>query len=300
MGCARYLLGILWFTAALAGRAQTTAFATAADLAGWRSECGAWSVQDGALVQTDAGTTRTAIWFPATAWADVDLSVEFLIHPAGDGVRAPGIVYRAQDQETYCYVHFDLKNSQVVWVRSAPGKEWTDARRHRVTGLKAGVWQSARLLAKGGEHQVFLDGRLLFTEQDDTLKGGVVGLRAGQGHIGFRNLRVTGTPFALPASFEVRVAPCTVVCADAGAALTRRSPTSAAPGPASCCASSTPVTVTSVCPRSGSRTAPASPCAVRPTTVGRGRRPRPWWIRPSTIATVPSRSLPTATCSWPT
>ncbi len=208
---------VLLAAATRAAEGEAVAFDKAADLAGWQAESGDWAVQDGALLQNDAGLSRGVLWRPERAWSALDLSVEFFIHPVGEGVRAPGLIYHAVDQDTYYYLHFDLRNSQVVWVRSAPGREWTDARRHRVPGLKAGAWQTARVVCRDGEHQAFLDGELLFTEKDDTLKGGVVGLRAGQGRIAFRNLRVEGEPVGLTAPFRVQVAPFRVVCRDAGA-----------------------------------------------------------------------------------
>jgi hypothetical protein len=203
--------------AGLAVGVETLRFGHAGDVADWQVECGAWSLRDGILGQADSGSGRAAIWRPGQAFADLDLTVEFFIHAVGAGVKAPGIVYRAIDQETYCYIHFDLKNSQVVWVRSAVGKEWTDARRHRTPALKAETWQTARVVCTGPEHQVYLDGQLLFTERDDTLPSGVVGLRAGQGRIDFRNLRIEGTPAVPSPPFVVRVPPFAVVCADAGA-----------------------------------------------------------------------------------
>lgn len=210
-------IALLMLSAAVAARADTTRFDQPGDLAGWSVESGSWSITDSALLQADSSASRTITWRPGSSYGDVDITVEFLIHPDGEGVKAPGLVYRAQDQETYYYIHFDLKNSQVVWVRSAAAKEWTDARRHKETGLKAGVWQTARVACTGAQHQVYLDGRLLFSETDDTLKGGVTALRTGQGKVAFRNLRLDGTPFALAAPFQVRVAPYSVVCSDAGA-----------------------------------------------------------------------------------
>lgn len=201
----------------LAGFAETTVFDKPADFAAWRTESGTWAVSEGALRQSEAGLSRAVTWLPAPAYSDVDVSVEFLISPDGEGVKAPGIIYRAVDQDSYYYLHFDLKNSQVVWVRSAPGKEWTDARRHRCGDLKAGQWQTARVVCRGDTHEVTLDGKLLFTEKDATLGQGRLALRTGQGRIAFRNLAVSGTEVPSAKPFTVQVAPYTTVCSDAGA-----------------------------------------------------------------------------------
>ncbi len=188
-----------------------------AELAGWKTELGDWRVADGALLQAAEGLPRTITWQPAVAYSDLDVSVEFLIHPVGEGVRAPGLVYRAVDQRTYYYIHFDLKNSQVVWVRAEPQREWADARRHKCADMKAGQWQTARVVCRGDEHQVYLDGKLLFTEKDDKLKSGVVALRTGQCRTSFRNLKVEGTRVEPATPFEVKIPPFFTVCADAGA-----------------------------------------------------------------------------------
>ena len=188
-----------------------------ADYSAWTAEVGEWSVQDGALLQASESLSRTITWLPGKAYSDIDISVEFYVHPAGSGVRAPGLVYRAQDADTYYYIHYDHKNSQVVWVRSALGNEWTEARRHRPITFTVGEWHTARVVAAGDEHKVYLDGELLFTEKDHTIKSGVVALRTGQARVSFRNLGVEGVPVALAEPFEVRLPAYTTVCADAGA-----------------------------------------------------------------------------------
>lgn len=197
--------------------AEQFSFDDAADLERWMVEFGNWEVSDGALLQKEAGAGRTMLWLPDAAFSDVDVSAEFYIHPVGSGVKAPGIAYRARDQYTYYYIHFDLRNSQVVWVRSTPEREWTEARRHPFAGLKAEHWQTARVVCEGETHKVFLDGELLFTETDGTIPSGVVGLRTGQGRVAFRNVTIEGKEAQLDDSFKVQKAPYSIVCSDAGA-----------------------------------------------------------------------------------
>lgn len=215
----RYGMG-LWvlLAAGLAMGGEPLRFGSAGQEAAWQVECGVWSLAaDGVLSQADSQADRTAIWRPGQAFADLDLTVALFIHPDGNGVKAPGVVYRAVDSETYYYIHFDLKNSQVVWVRSTPGNEWTDARRHKTPALKPQTWQTARIVCRGAEHEVFLDGVRLFAERDATLASGVIGLRAGEGRVAFRDLRIEGTAQAPAPPFVVRIPPYTVLCADAGA-----------------------------------------------------------------------------------
>ncbi len=185
-------------------------------LEGWQAESGNWRVEDGAFLHPDTAAGRSALWLPDHAYSDVDISLDYYIHPVGEGVRAPGIIYRAADQYTYYYIHFDLANSQVVWVRSAPGNEWTEARRHRPIEMKAEQWQTVRVKCQGDTHEVYLDGELLFTETDDTLKQGVIGLRAGQGKISFRNLSLDGTRAEMDPPFKLVPPKYITVCSDAG------------------------------------------------------------------------------------
>ena len=185
-------------------------------LEGWQPESGNWRIEDGTLLHPDVSAGRSALWLPDHTYADVDISVEYFIHPEGDGVRAPGVIYRAVDQYTYYYVHFDQKNSQVVWVRSASGNEWTEARRHRPIAMKTGEWQTVRIKCQGDTHEVYLDGSLLFSEKDATLKHGAVGLRAGQGKIAFRNLSLDGTRVLMDPPFKLVPPKYLTVCSDAG------------------------------------------------------------------------------------
>lgn len=196
--------------------AQEFAFDKPEDFEGWETEFGNWRIEEGALLQPEAGPNRTITWLPGAVYGDIDISVEFFIHPVGDGVKAPGLVYRARNQDEYYYIHYDLKNSQVVWVRSEAGQEWAEARRHRPFAMREGEWHTARVVCTGDEHQVYLDGNLLFTERDDAISAGVVALRTGQGRVSFRNLRLAGTAAELETPFTVRLAPFLTVCSDAG------------------------------------------------------------------------------------
>ncbi len=190
-------------------------FDTPDALGEWLTDNDSWRVEDGALRQPMAGLHHAYAFLPG-AYSDVTVEVRFLIRPEGAGVKAPGIIYRAADERTYYYVHFDSKNSQVVWVRSSDEGEWTDARRHRSVALSEDEWHTARIEAVGAEHRVFLDGELLFTEEDDTIPAGLIGLRTGQGDISFDDLHVEGTPAELAEPFTLTRVPFVTVCADAG------------------------------------------------------------------------------------
>ncbi|HHX41508.1 MAG TPA: DUF1080 domain-containing protein [Armatimonadetes bacterium] len=186
------------------------------DLSGWEVEYGRWRAEEGTLLQTEVGPARTIIWRPGKAYSDLDLTIPFKASSEGDGVKAAGVVYRAVSQEEYYYIHYDVRNSQVVWVRSAPGKEWTDARRHRWPELRAETWHTTRVVVRGDRHEVYLDGKRLFTETDGTLQAGVIGLRTGQGRIAFGTARLEGTEVSLDRPFVVLKPPFSDLCTDAG------------------------------------------------------------------------------------
>lgn len=207
---------LLLLCAATGWCADVFPFATDADLKDWQVEVGTWRIADGLLLADEPGLRRCAIWRPAVAYQDVDLSVEFCAYPEGGGVRAPGIVYRARTQNEYNYIHFDHLNQQVVWVRSGPQREWLEARRHKVP-LRLGEWTRARVVVRGETHEVYLNDQLLFTERDPNVCAGVVGLRVGQGKVGFRNLRIEGVPVAMDPPFVVKPPAWVNVCTDAGA-----------------------------------------------------------------------------------
>ncbi|MCD6361249.1 MAG: DUF1080 domain-containing protein, partial [Armatimonadetes bacterium] len=177
-------------------------FEDPAQMEQWLPESDHWAIEDGVLRQSDYMQRGTVCFLPR-AFSDVTVEVRFFIHKAGRGVRAPGVVYRAADDGTYYYVHYDHKNSQVVWVRNEPGRGWRadNTHRHPNTPISVGEWHTARVEVEGDTHRIYLDGKLLFEQKDDVIPAGVVGLRAGQGDISFDDLRVEGTPVELEEEF---------------------------------------------------------------------------------------------------
>ena len=183
----------------------------------WLADIEDWRIEDGALRQPLAGLHHTYCFLPQ-AFSDVTVEARFFIHDSGAGVRAPGLIYRAASEDRFYYVHYDSKNSQVVWVREEPGLGWTaeNTRRHRVT-IAPEQWHTARAQVEGATHHIYLDGEELFTVEDDKIPAGVVGLRAGQGDISFDDFTATGTSAELEEEFTVTRIPFTTVCEDAGA-----------------------------------------------------------------------------------
>ncbi len=194
------------------------AFDKPGDRDAWLADTDTWIIEDGALRQTQESLRGTLCFLPR-CFSDLTIQARFFIHPVGRGVKAPGLIYRAMDEETFYYIHYDSKNSQVVWVRSEPGLGWTseNTHRHRPVTISEGEWHTAKVEVAGATHKVYLDGELLFTQEDDKLTKGVVGLRCGQGDVSFDDFQVTGIPATLEEEFTVTRVPYMTVCADAGA-----------------------------------------------------------------------------------
>ncbi len=98
-----------------------------------------------------------------------------------------------QDSTRHYYVHFDSRHSQVLIVRVDPGKPWNELKRVPRVTIQPNVWHKARFELKAGHLAAYLDGKLIAEADDATYQAGVIGLRAGQGHILFDDLRVKGT-----------------------------------------------------------------------------------------------------------
>lgn len=163
----------------------------------WLPQTRDWLVRDGCYEHTEPRRPGTITWLKSPVFADFDLAVRFYIEPEGSGVRAPGIVFRSQDSETYYYVHYDSKHSQVIIVRSCVGNPWNELARVRGVTITSGEWHAARVTTEGDHFTAYLDGKLVAEANDAVLNAGLIGLRAGEGHVRFDDLRVTGTPGSL-------------------------------------------------------------------------------------------------------
>jgi len=159
----------------------------------WLPQTREWRMRDGCYEYPEPLRMGTIAWLTTPVLADLDLSVRFFIEPQGNGVRAPGVVFRSQDSATHYYVHYDSRNSQVILVRSEPGNEWIELRRVPGVPISAGEWHTARVTCEAAHIAVHLDEKLIAEADDATLGAGRIGLRAGQGHIRFDDLQVSGT-----------------------------------------------------------------------------------------------------------
>lgn len=172
-------------------------------------------ITDGELVLNGRGQEQAKAFYLPQEWDDVSLEASFLVEPADVGVLACGFVVRAQDAETYYYVHYD--RTQAILVRSSRDRGWNEIQRLGGLEKPAGQWHHAKLEATGHTLRVYLNGKLLFESEDQVLAGGRIGFYAGQGLVRIKDIKVSGesrpaeTPFAVPSPRYV------YVCTDAGA-----------------------------------------------------------------------------------
>ncbi|MBI3920042.1 MAG: exo-alpha-sialidase [Armatimonadetes bacterium] len=159
----------------------------------WVSQYGTWVMRNGRCEQVDASAEGAYLFRPDTQLADLDFSVRFLAKSGGVGVRAPGMVFRAVSNMDCYYVHYDTRNSQVLLVLQTEMKEWTELARVRGVKIAQNQWHVGRVIGRGPQIEVYLDGSLVATATDSTFPAGAIGLRAGQGVVWFDGLKVEGT-----------------------------------------------------------------------------------------------------------
>ncbi len=189
----------------------------------WEPQTRTWVMRDGCYEQTDATLPNTVSYLREPVFGDVVVSVWFKIVGDGpaSGVKAPGIVFRSISAQREYWAHFDSRGQQLLLQRQTdptPGAE-RDVKR---CGLKItrGEWHEARVECAGTHLAVSFDGRVVLEVDDATFAAGKVGLRAGQGHVLFDDLRVSGVKASLKGKWEmIRMAAhkYQVLCSDAGA-----------------------------------------------------------------------------------
>lgn len=162
-----------------------------------------WEMRDGMLEATEPRRRGTVIWRTDHVFGDVSVTVRFRIIETGWGVRAPGIVLASADSSHYYYVHYDSGGSQVIIVRHSRAESWHELARARSIEIPRDTWHEARFELRGGELTAWLNGERILSASDASYEVGVVGLRAGQGHIQFDDLRVEGARATADAEWEL-------------------------------------------------------------------------------------------------
>lgn len=218
----RGLLLAAWLLVVLAGifRQAAVAEELAIDLSA-PGAAGQWvfpeetaAIQDDELV-LDGLQQMSRAFFTPLEWEDVTLRAKFLVEPDDRGVLACGFVVRAQDAQTYDYVHFD--RAQAILVRSDSSGAWNEIKRVGGLDKPAGTWHVGELQATGDTLKVTLNGKVLYEAKHPGLQGGRIGFYANQGRAHVKEIRVTGSALKAAERFVVPPPMFAYVCRDAGA-----------------------------------------------------------------------------------
>lgn len=193
-------------------------FTLPVDQADWVYEYERWHVAGSALRQPVANGYFEKLWLPHAAFGDLDFSVEFMIASNSmGGVLSAGILYGGQSPLEFNWVRFNGRDRSVEWYRSDTIRSANSGKGCAAPNLEFDTWHTARVVAQGPLHSVYLDGELLFTRTDATLQDGTIGLFTAQAAAAFRNLAVHGGPVPPRPSFFVASLPYFDVATDAGA-----------------------------------------------------------------------------------
>jgi hypothetical protein len=191
---------------------QTTVVPDLTKPDGWTLVGDGWQVADGEICQTRM-QNKSFAYVKEPAFTDFDMSFEFFIEDKGTGVRAPGIAFRATTSDTCYYWHLDSKAQSAIFVRSDDTNAWIEPVQRFPAAIPVGEWVAGRVVAQGGRFTLYLNDREIATGTDDHYAMGLVGLRAGQGVIRFRNIKITGQRAQLEAPFTVPKEHTWIICA---------------------------------------------------------------------------------------
>lgn len=187
-----------WMTAVLGtggcmaagGEAYGAKFAPGEEKA-WQFVSGTWSMGEGVLEQKRL-TGQPVALLADPAFADFVLSVECNICPAGSGVCAAAVAFRATGTLSSYWLHLDSKNRQVILVRSTPANTWIEIARRRCELLAPDAWHTVGVRCAGTKIAVSIDGIETLSAEDAAISAGRIGLGASEGNVLFRNLTITG------------------------------------------------------------------------------------------------------------
>jgi hypothetical protein len=169
----------------------------------WEPVVGTWQVQDGAYLQTNFRKSGAYSFLREPVVSDFTLSARFYVYPDGFGVKAAGLVFRAQSSADHYFAHFDSKNSQLILYLNQAGGRYTELPRVGGLSLEAEKWHTAKVVCKGPHIAIYLDDQPITEVDDDTFLLGRVGLRAGQGKIAFDDVEVEGAAATLQKEWTV-------------------------------------------------------------------------------------------------
>lgn len=181
----------------------------------WEFVRGDWRLTSGLLEQTDPRAAGTLARPKDLVCDDFELRCDFKV--VAGGQRVAQVAFRVQGNDTYYYVHFDGRGSQVMLVMRVPEQPWNEIARTTDVKLPFDTWNEARIVSEGPGIRVYLNGKLVIEALDDTFLGGGFGLGTSQGHVQFKRLSIRGQAADMEQGHLYQSPPFTIVCEDAGA-----------------------------------------------------------------------------------
>lgn len=160
----------------------------------WAVHSGNWEFVNGTARQTDQMFNGGLLVLNNKSFKDCTIKLRFKPDGSERLVRAAGVVFRAIDCFNFYWIHFDSRNSQVVFARRTTRNSWLVVHRERGIKIKNNVWYTAEVSAVGKKITVKLNGKVVLEKEDGALKEGRVGLRSGMGVLTFDDFEVSGTP----------------------------------------------------------------------------------------------------------
>ncbi|MCK4386174.1 MAG: exo-alpha-sialidase, partial [candidate division Zixibacteria bacterium] len=176
----------------------------------WSYLSGEWAENEEGLIKPPAVAAADRLaFYVGQMYSEVEAEFEFRWNTNHCGA---GFVVRAQDPSHYYLVHFPLCGQQYrakhFWaaISKADGSGWLDILKLEMIqgvpsemgigkGLGVSPWHKARVVVKGNEIRVWVDGRPGPVVYDDAYKSGYVGLESW-GYSGpggtFRNVKIRG------------------------------------------------------------------------------------------------------------
>ncbi len=170
--------------------------------ASWGFPLGDWTQgEDGVIRPPDERALHSRAFYLDQSYDDFEAEFEFNQNYRETGTGTTGFMLRAQDANHFYFVHFPWGGQQLrathFWavISKVDGDGYIrNIAAQWVPGVPSEVnrWYRARVVAKGPEIQVWVDGHKALQVRDTTYQSGRVGL-AGYGWYYLRNVQVRGT-----------------------------------------------------------------------------------------------------------
>ncbi|MBN1284230.1 MAG: DUF1080 domain-containing protein [Anaerolineae bacterium] len=168
---------------------------------GWRTEGGAWGIQQREYEQTYI-ESNNPVWstYPGLGADDYSFQADIKLVPEGYNAgnsRTAGLAVRMIDANHFYYVALDWKEQTLTLYRvngNSRNPKWLGSRPY---SLAEDAWYKVSVVAHGPFLRVYVDDVSQIEVTDETHGSGSIGLRVSGGHFRIDNVQVDSVP-ALP------------------------------------------------------------------------------------------------------